>query len=154
MFSFNKIIRYINQNKKKILIIIAAIAGLIIVIQFLNGVAGSMLNSGTGSSENISAKNEKVYQPNKTVFGNTVIKENTAKDNNEIIDKFIKFCINGEIEEKNTKNKKEILGGKVETNKVKNQYDNINNAKIERHTKKSRPILGHKIDDNKHKKEG
>ena len=61
MFSFNKIIRYINQNKKKILIIIAAIAGLIIVIQFLNGVAGSMLNSGTGSSENISAKNEKVY---------------------------------------------------------------------------------------------
>ena len=40
MFSFNKIIRYINQNKKKILIIIAAIAGLIIVIQFLNGVAG------------------------------------------------------------------------------------------------------------------
>lgn len=123
MFSFNKIIRYINQNKKKILIIIAAIAGLIIVIQFLNGVAGSMLNSGTGSSENISAKNEKVYQPNKTVFGNTVIKENTAKDNNEIIDKFIKFCINGEIEEAYnllTPECKEICYSSVES--FKNNY--------------------------------
>ena len=82
-----------------------------------------MLNSGTGSSENISAKNEKVYQPNKTVFGNTVIKENTAKDNNEIIDKFIKFCINGEIEEAYnllTPECKEICYSSVES--FKNNY--------------------------------
>lgn len=101
MYNVNSVIRHIRQNKKKILIIIGAFVGVAIMVQVLNGFAKESLENSktTNENNNTNSNTSTVYQPNKTIMSNTVIKESTAKDNTEIIDKFIQYCKNGNIEE-------------------------------------------------------
>lgn len=100
MFSVNKIIRYIRQNKKIIMITVGIIVGVAFIVQILNGIAKGILENGSRNEEqkNNNTNTSSLYQPNKTILSNTTIKESTAKENTEIIDKFIEYCNNGDTE--------------------------------------------------------
>lgn len=97
MFRTSRLIRYINQNRKKIILIIGIIAGIIIVIQLLNAFAGKQLEKNS-KADNTNTTSQNIYQPNKTVLTNTTVEETQAKENTEIIEEFVQYCNNGEIQ--------------------------------------------------------
>lgn len=97
MFGTNRLIRYINQNRRKILLTIGIIAGIIIVIQTLNSIAKNSSNS-KGKSTNNNVSNTSVYQPSKTVISGEKVEEKKSNANEEIIDKFVKNCKEGNLE--------------------------------------------------------
>lgn len=97
MFGTNRIIRYINQNRRKILLTIGIIAGIIIVIQTLNSIAkNSSKNKGKLANNNVI--NTSVYQPSKTVISGENVEEKKSNANEEIIDQFVKNCKEGNLE--------------------------------------------------------
>lgn len=122
MFNLNKIIRYIRQNRKTILVIIGIILSVAVLVQVLDRIAKGILENGSKNIENVNTNTNtsSVYQPNKTILSNTTVKEKAAKENNEIIDEFINFCNNGEIE-----NAYELLSDECK----KNMYNNMDSFK-------------------------
>jgi len=100
MNNVNNIIRHIKQNKKSILIILGAFAGIVLIVQVLNGFTKESLENSSKNVKNTinNTNTSSVYQPNKTILSNTTIKESTAKENTEIIEQFIDYCNNGEVE--------------------------------------------------------
>lgn len=97
MFSTNGFIRYFNQNRRKILRAIIIIVGVIVVIQTLNAMAGMKQKNAPSIEQNTNTERGKVYQPNKTILTNTTLNDNIAQNNNESIDKFVNYCLNGNI---------------------------------------------------------
>lgn len=96
MFRTSRLIRYINQNRRKIILVIGIIAGIIIVIQLLNAFAESKLEKNAKVNNNVVKEN--TYQPNKTILTNTTIEEAQAEKNTEVIEEFVQYCNNGEIQ--------------------------------------------------------
>lgn len=96
MFRINRLIRYINQNRRKIILVVGVIAGIIIVIQLLNSLAKKQLDYI--AKEDIKVGTQNVYQPNKTILTNTTVEENQAKENSNIIEEFVQSCNNGETQ--------------------------------------------------------
>lgn len=97
MFSTNRVIRFFNQNRRKIFRSIFIIVGVIIVIQTLNALAGMQQRQVSNTEQNTNSERGKVYQPNKTILTNGTLNEDVAKENTEIINNFVNFCINGDI---------------------------------------------------------
>ena len=97
MFRTNRLIRYINQNRRRILFVIGAIAGLIIVIQLLNSFAKKQLSSSS-IAEETNSNTESLYKPNETIITNTTVGDAQAQENSQIIDKFVEYCNNQELE--------------------------------------------------------
>lgn len=97
MFRTSGIIRYINQNRKKIVLVIGSILGIIVVIQLLNSFAAKQ-NKISSNENTTNTQTSSVYNPNKTVITDTEIKEEQAEQNTEIIDNFVQYCNNGEIQ--------------------------------------------------------
>lgn len=95
----NKIIRYFNQNRKKVFIIIIIIVFLFGLLQLLNFFAKNNKNE----TINISGTNP-VVQSNKSVVSEksavsgTNVPETKLKSETEIIDSFFKYCNDGDIE--------------------------------------------------------
>lgn len=92
-----RLIRYINQNRRKIILVVVIILSLIIVIQLLNSFAKKQLDNAA-KEEKVNVSTQNLYQPNKTILTNTTIEETQAKENTEIIEKFVQDCNNNEIQ--------------------------------------------------------
>ena len=98
MYNVNNLIRNIRQNKKRIIIIIAMFAGIVLIVQVLNGIAKGILENRSTVEDKTNMNTSSIYQPNKTILSNTTVNNISAKENTEIIDNFINYCNNGEIE--------------------------------------------------------
>ena len=89
----NKLIRYWNQNRVKIILVVAVIAFLIIVIQLLNQVARENNKANNTKKENV----VEGLPTESIIGGQTVSTEKTEVNVNEI-ESFIKKCNSGDIE--------------------------------------------------------
>lgn len=99
MFRTNRIVRYINQNRRSIVLVIGIIVGVIVVVQLLNSFAKQQREAGAKTSNtNTTTSSQNIYQPNKAVITNTQVGETQAKENTEIIENFVEYCNNGEIQ--------------------------------------------------------
>lgn len=92
----NNIIRFWNQNRKKIIIGIIAIVFLILLTQTLNEVAKQQKeNRANQVKENKTIPN----LPTQSIITGEKIDVSTTENNMEIIEKFVKYCNAGKIEE-------------------------------------------------------
>ena len=89
----NKLIRYWNQNRVKIILVVAVITFLIIVIQLLNQVAKENNKANNTKKENV----VEGLPTESIIGGQTVSTEKTEVNVNEI-ESFIKKCNSGDIE--------------------------------------------------------
>lgn len=97
-----KLIRIINQNRRQILIAILAIVFVILTIQILNDVAKKNKELKIKEMENEAMNkqyNSSVHNPSETIVSGDKIGESTQKVVEEIIDNFIKYCNNGQVEQ-------------------------------------------------------
>lgn len=88
----NKLIRYYNQNRHKVWIIIVTVIGIIALIQILNRLALEKNNINKNATELSNTSN---FNNNYSVVTGKEIKQ----DVKEIIDEFMDACNNGQIEE-------------------------------------------------------
>lgn len=93
----NQIIRYFNQNKKKIIIGVAVIAFLIILLTIINSAIKQ-----NRQKENIDPNDYAVTdleKPNESIISDVNLSEETAKINSEIIKSFVEACNNKNYEQ-------------------------------------------------------
>ncbi len=91
----NKIIRYWNQNREKIIIIIAIIAFIFIIITVID----NLLENNNYSKNNTSInKMVDVTKPNISAITGQKISEKETKINTDLIKKFVNYCNNQEIQ--------------------------------------------------------
>lgn len=88
----NKFIRYWNQNRGKIILIIAIIAFIIIIIQITNNI---LRNSGSNNSSG--SKIDKTQPTQSIITGEKVSVEKTEQNTN-IIKEFVEYCNNEKYE--------------------------------------------------------
>lgn len=90
-----KIIRYWNQNRKQIIIIIAIIAFIIIMLQVVN----ELLKPTKESNQNNNKSNvSDLQKPTQSAITGQNVTEETSEENTEIIKSFIDYCNSSEIE--------------------------------------------------------
>lgn len=95
----NKIRRFFNQNRKTILVAILFVAFIIIILQVLNHEAELTIEKQSSLSNNTNNyNNQSEYKPNQSIISNQEIEESTYKRQSNIIDNFIKYCNNGEVQ--------------------------------------------------------
>ncbi len=92
----NKIIRYWNQNRKQIVIIIAIIAFIIILIQIVNSLLKNTTNSNQ-MNENTS-KVQDVTKSNQSTITGQEVSKSTTEQNANIIKNFVEYCNNSNIQ--------------------------------------------------------
>lgn len=85
-------IRYWNQNRKKIIIIIAIIAFVIILLKTIDGILSKNLNKSTDS------KTTDKSQPVQSVITGENVTIEKTKENTDVIGKFVTYCNNAEYE--------------------------------------------------------
>lgn len=94
-----KLLRYWNQNKRKILITVAVIALVIIIIQMAN----NMIKMQNVNNKNEQIKNtaviEDITKPNQSVVTEQKLTEKETKENSEFIEQFINYCNQKQISE-------------------------------------------------------
>lgn len=91
----NKIIRYWNQNREKIIIVIAIIAFFIIVIQVING----LLKNKSYSNENINTnKTVDVTKPSRSEITGQELTEKITETNTDLIKNFVTYCNSQEVQ--------------------------------------------------------
>lgn len=90
----NKIIRYWNQNRKKIIIIIAIIAFIIIMLNVINYMFKQMYNS----PENVELNIEDRQKPTQSVITGQNVSKDITEENINIIKEFVDYCNNNETE--------------------------------------------------------
>ena len=91
----NKIIRYLNQNRKKIAKYTLIIFGILVMIQVLN----QMFKSGIGSSSQQQNETRITYgSPSTAVVDSSGVSQETKEEQMEEIKKFVDFCNNKEID--------------------------------------------------------
>jgi hypothetical protein len=111
----NKIIRYWNQNREKIIIVIAIIAFFIIVIQVING----LLKNKSYSNENINTnKTVDVTKPSRSEITGQELTEKITETNTDLIKNFVTYCNSQEVQKAY-----DIL-----SNDCKSEYENDINA--------------------------
>lgn len=93
----NQIIRYFNQNKRKIIIGVAVIAFLIILLTIINSAIKQ-----NRQKENIDPNDYAVTdleKPDESIISDVNLSEETAKINSEIIKSFVEACNNKNYEQ-------------------------------------------------------
>lgn len=97
MFYDNKIVRFINKNKGKIVVVVAIIIFLLLIIQVLNKASVEKVKDNTNADRNLS---NEVKRSKDTILSDTKIRNNTtAEENYNLITTFIQYCNNHEIEQ-------------------------------------------------------
>lgn len=86
-----KLLRYWNQNKRKILITIAVIALIIIIIQIANRMirAQNERNNNNQIKQNIVAND--VKKPSESIISNDKLTEKETKENSDLIEQFVDY---------------------------------------------------------------
>lgn len=121
----NKIIRYWNQNRKKIIIIIAIIAFIIIMLNVINYMFKQMYNS----PENVELNIEDRQKPTQSVITGQNVSKDITEENINIIKEFVDYCNNNEPEKAY-----ELL-----SNDCKAEFNNNINTFINNYYKKKFP---------------
>lgn len=88
------IIRYWNQNRKKIIIILAIVAFIIILIMITN----EYLKNANYNESTADGKIMDVKKPNKSAITGETIPKEVVEENSNLIENFINYCNNKEIE--------------------------------------------------------
>lgn len=85
-------IRYWNQNRRKIIIVIAVIVFAFIIIKILDNM---FLNN---PNKNETTDEAQKYEPTQSVITGTKVTTEKTKENTEVIGKFVTYCNNSEYE--------------------------------------------------------
>jgi hypothetical protein len=93
-----KLLRYWNQNKRKILITIGVIALIIVIIQIANIVAKNQNEADKNQTKQNVQIAQDVTKPNQTIVSDKKITEKEVEDNSTIIKKFIDYCNQKDVE--------------------------------------------------------
>lgn len=93
----NQIIRYFNQNKKKIIIGVAVIAFLIILLTIINSAIKQNRQKGNIDPNDYTVTD--LEKPNESIISDVNLSEETAKINSEIIKSFVEACNNKNYEQ-------------------------------------------------------
>lgn len=91
----NKIIRYWNQNREKIIIVIAIIAFFIIVMQVINGILKNRNRFAGNTDIN---KTVDVTKPNKSEITGQELTEKVTETNTNLIKEFVTYCNSQEVQ--------------------------------------------------------
>lgn len=86
-----KLLRYWNQNKRKILITIAVIALIIIVIQIANSVIKRRNERDKNEIKQSTVAND-ITKPNESIISQDRLTEKETKENSDFIEQFVSFC--------------------------------------------------------------
>lgn len=90
----NRIIRFWNQNRRKIITGILVIVLVVIVIQVLNEISK---NNDKNKQQTVLTQEEKLL-PTKSIIGGESVSVKETKQNLNEIDEFVKLCNNGDVE--------------------------------------------------------
>ncbi len=93
----NQIIRYFNQNKKKIIIGVAVIAFLIILLTIINSAIKQNRQKENKDPNDYAVTD--LEKPNESIISDVNLSEETAKINSEIIKSFVEACNNKNYEQ-------------------------------------------------------
>lgn len=93
----NQIIRYFNQNKKKIIIGVAVIAFLIILLTIINSAIKQNRQKGNIDPNDYTVTD--LEKPDESIISDVNLSEETAKINSEIIKSFVEACNNKNYEQ-------------------------------------------------------
>lgn len=97
-----KLIRIFNQNRKRILLIVLIIVFIVILIQLLNFIEKNNNNKENIVSNNVNVSNfdnNKEITSDKSLISGDTVSESKLNEDADIINNFLKFCNNGNIEE-------------------------------------------------------
>ena len=86
----NKLVRYWNQNRKQIIVVIAIVVFAFAIIKLLN----NLLEQERTSDEEV---NTTIWQPNQSVITGEKVSTEITKKNNDMIKQFIDYCNNKDI---------------------------------------------------------
>lgn len=92
----SKIIRYWNQNRKQIIIVIAIIAFIIIMLRVINNLA-KQINKSNNNTNSISKVTDLQKPTESTITGQNV-SETVTKENTDIIKTFVDYCNNNQTQ--------------------------------------------------------
>ena len=95
----NKLLRYWNQNRKKIITIISIIVLSLILIQVANNFAREKHKKQSNNLQNNVNNIKDVTRPNISIASDEKLNENETTNNSEILKKFIENCNNKNIKE-------------------------------------------------------
>lgn len=93
-----KLLRYWNQNKRKILITIAVIALIIIIIQIANNMIRKQNEKSQNEIKQGTVAND-ITKPDESIISQDKLTEKEAKDNSDFIEQFVEFCNQKKINE-------------------------------------------------------
>lgn len=88
------ILRYWNQNRKRIIIGLVAIASIIFIIQILNNIAKQQKEIRVNKVELTEYEQN---LPTESIIGGKTVSLNTTKSNVGIIEEFVQKCNNGDV---------------------------------------------------------
>lgn len=117
----NKLVRYWNQNRGKIIITIAIIAFIIILIQIVNGI----LKDGKSKRKETTSVDKS--KPVQSIITGEVVSEEKTTENTNIIKEFVDYCNNKEYEKAFsllTEDCKKEFNNDINTF-IKNYYNNV-----------------------------
>lgn len=89
---------FLHENKYKILAIIIAIVLIFGAIKLLNAFAKKSLEQKTQINENKVNSTSPIYTPQETIISGSNISEEKQKTNKQVMENFISYCNNKEIE--------------------------------------------------------
>ena len=121
----NKIIRYWNQNRKQIIIVIAIIAFIIIILNVVNGIFKMINDNSKGNTSQINI--EERQKPTQSVITGQNVSKDITDENVDIIKEFVDYCNNME-----TSKAYELL-----SNDCKEEFNNDINIFIKNYCKRN-----------------
>ena len=92
-----KLLKYWNQNKRKIIITISVIALVFVIIKVANGIIKKQNEEKRNNPSNTS-KVENIENPNQSTITGQELPENTTEQNTEIIKTFVNYCNNNQTQ--------------------------------------------------------
>lgn len=93
-----KLLRYWNKNKRKILITIAVIALVIIIIQIANKIAEEQNQFNDTGQELNTQISQDITKPNESIISETILSETETESNSNFIKQFVEYCNKKDIE--------------------------------------------------------
>ncbi len=120
-----KLLRYLRQNKKRILITIGVIAFVILIIHFFSAMAGYNLKQKNNNKIN-NTKIDQSVNPTEVIIGGTKISNEKAEENGSFIKQFVEYCNQKKYQEAfnmlSSSCKKEVFNNNVDS--FKQNYAN------------------------------
>lgn len=95
----NKLLRYWNQNKRKILITVAVIALVIIIIQIINAMVKRQNEKDKNKQTSNTIIANDITKPSQSVISDDKLTEKETKENSDFIEQFVNYCNQNKIEQ-------------------------------------------------------